>query len=72
MRLRTIFLLITSLLPCNCLLKGNSFKPNPLQPGPWVEMSKGMVWPKPQHQTFSDEYLILDPTKFKFKVIFHF
>ena len=51
---------------------GNVFKPEELKPGPWVEMTKGSIWPKPAQQTSSDNYFWVDPQTFKFKVNFKF
>ena len=51
---------------------GNVFKPENLKPGPWVEMTKGSIWPKPAQQTLSDYYFLVDPQTFKFKVNFKF
>ena len=51
---------------------GNVFKSENLKPGPWVEMTKGSIWPKPAQQTLSDNYFLVDPQTFKFKVNFKF
>jgi hypothetical protein len=47
---------------------GNVFKPEKLKSGPWVEMTKGAIWPKPAQQISSENYFLVDPQTFKFKV----
>ena len=47
---------------------GNVFKPKPLQPGPWVTMTKGEIWPKPQYQQKNSSFLVLDVNKFRINV----
>lgn len=44
------------------------FKPQPLHPGPWKEMTHGEIWPKPYAQTSEQEFFVLDPENFKFQV----
>ena len=48
--------------------KGNVFKPKPLQPGPWITMTKGEIWPTPNHQQRNSSFLVLDVNKFKINV----
>ena len=47
---------------------GNVFKPNPLNPGPWVDMSHGAIWPRPAEQSSRPNFFVLDPKKFEFEV----
>lgn len=47
---------------------GNVFKPKPLQPGPWVTMTKGEIWPKPKYQQKNSTFLVLDVNKFRINV----
>lgn len=52
---------------------GNVFKPDPLKPGPWVDMSHGAVWPRPAQQSSWPNFFVLDPQSFKIQVkIQHF
>ena len=48
--------------------KGNVFKPKPLQPGPWVPMTKGEIWPKPKFQLTNSTFLVLDVSQFRIHV----
>ena len=65
------------LLPCALLAlskgqdDGNVFKPNPLTPGPWVDMSHGAIWPRPAEQSSQPNFYLLDPKSFKFEVRFY-
>ena len=36
--------------------------------GPWVHPTAGQVWPKPQMQDTSDNFMILRPSTFQFQV----
>ncbi|XP_076268344.1 beta-hexosaminidase subunit beta-like [Rhynchophorus ferrugineus] len=42
---------------------------NSSRTGPEVIATKGAVWPKPQQQNSSDNYFVLKPQKFMFKVL---
>ena len=46
----------------------NPFKPQPLHPGPWVEMTHGEVWPRPKFQQSEAKFFVLDAENFKFQV----
>ena len=48
--------------------KGNVFKPKPLKPGPWVNMTRGKIWPKPKYQHTNSTFLVLDINKFRISV----
>ena len=48
--------------------KGNVFKPKPLRPGPWIQMSTGEIWPKPKFQTTNSVVLDIDVNSFSIKV----
>ena len=47
---------------------GNVFKPDPLTPGPWVQMSHGEIWPRPAQQKTWKNFFVLDPKHFKIEV----
>eukprot|EP00093_Oithona_nana_P011332 11332.XXX_523152_525192_1 [CDS] Oithona nana genome sequencing. len=49
--------------------EGNVFKPNPLRPGPWVDMSHGAIWPRPAQQNSLPNFFVLDPKSFKFELL---
>ena len=46
----------------------NPFKPQPLHPGPWVEMTHGEIWPRPKFQQSESKFFVLDAENFKFQV----
>ena len=46
----------------------NAFKPQPLQPGPWMKMTHGQIWPKPKFQSFEEYFYVLDSENFEIKV----
>ena len=61
--------LIWVLLPLTSVMGNDQpFKPQPLHPGPWKEMTHGEIWPKPYAQTSEQEFFVLDPENFKFQV----
>ena len=47
---------------------GNVLKPKPLKPGPWVQMSRGRIWPEPKYQHTNSTFLVLDVSKFRISV----
>jgi len=47
----------------------NPFKPQPLHPGPWVEMTHGEVWPRPKFQQSEAKFFVLDAENFKFQLV---
>lgn len=38
--------------------------------GPWIRPTVGQVWPQPQLQQPTSNFMILRPNEFKFEVIF--
>lgn len=47
---------------------GDEFKNWPERPGPWVQATRGEVWPKPKVQKPQETFLALKPSAFKFEV----
>ena len=47
---------------------GDEFKNWPVKPGPWVQATKGEVWPKPKVSKPQQEFLVLRSNNFKFQV----
>ncbi len=61
-------------LPTLSLAQGDYFKTrrmiHPGAPGPWVQSSKGEVWPMPKLIKYNKErFLVLDPASFEFRVM---
>lgn len=54
------------------LESGNVFKPTPLEPGPWVQMSQGAIWPRPAQQVSWPHFMMLDSKTFNFQVCYTF
>lgn len=62
--------LIWVLLPLTSVMGNDQpFKPQPLHPGPWKEMTHGEIWPKPYAQTSEQEFFVLDPENFKYQLV---
>ena len=47
---------------------GDEFKNWPVKPGPWVQQTKGEVWPKPKSSKPQQEFLVLRSNSFRFEV----
>ena len=47
---------------------GDEFKNWPVKPGPWVQPTKGEVWPKPKVSKPQQEFLVLRSNSFRFEV----
>eukprot|EP00095_Tigriopus_kingsejongensis_P003716 maker-scaffold36_size508890-snap-gene-4.13 protein:Tk03716 transcript:maker-scaffold36_size508890-snap-gene-4.13-mRNA-1 annotation:"hypothetical protein T265_05296" len=43
------------------------FSPHPIKPGPWVDGSRGQIWPQPQSQQSSLTFYSLNPDTFQFQ-----
>jgi len=47
---------------------GDYFRPKPEQSGPWSDMTRGKVWPKPRVAVSQNTFLVLQTKNFKIKV----
>jgi len=47
---------------------GDEFKNWPVKPGPWVQQTRGEVWPKPKVQKPQADFLALRPNNFRFEI----
>lgn len=66
-----VFALTTGWATSNSQLKNVKFPFDlPKGSGPWTRPSVGEVWPKPQLQKSTSNFMILRPNTFKFQVCF--
>ena len=47
---------------------GDEFKNWPVKPGPWVQATRGEVWPKPKVSKPQQEFFVLRSNSFRFEV----
>jgi len=48
---------------------GDEFKNWPVKPGPWVQQTRGEVWPKPKAQKPQRDFLALREKSFRFEIM---
>ena len=65
---KTGILLLVLLGDTSFIWADERFRPSPLHPGPWVDMTRGSIWPKPKLQDTYASFLVLDPNTFSIKV----
>lgn len=67
-------LLLTLMAGCAVALEKNLQFPFDLPKGygPWVHPTAGQVWPQPQMQDTSNDFMVLRPNIFQFEVILFF
>ena len=66
-----VLLYLVYMLPSThkwCRAEGDMFRPRPVSSGPWVNATKGEVWPKPQMEIKLTDVLQIRPENFKFEV----
>ena len=44
------------------------FKPSPIRSGPWIQMTKGEVWPKPKLQVKKNQVLLVESLDLHYEV----
>ena len=44
------------------------FKPTPIRSGPWIQMTKGEVWPKPKLQVKKNQALLVESLELQYEV----
>jgi len=65
-----VILISLSVLACRSSAEhgGDEFKNWPVRPGPWVESTKGEIWPKPKVQKSQPEFFSVRSSSLKFEV----
>ena len=43
-------------------------KPTPIRSGPWIQMTKGEVWPKPKLQVKKNQALLVESLELQYEV----
>jgi len=46
----------------------DEFKNWPVKPGPWVQQTRGEVWPKPKVQKLQTDFMVLKDNSFRFEI----